>query len=125
VVLFAGVPAEAARPRRRLPFWPAALLPLAVFALQEYVEYALGHGQIPWTVAVQWPFLAGLALQLPFAAAAYLLARALLPPARALRFRVRARLRAVPLWMQLAVPVRAQAAGGSRRPRGPPLRSRT
>jgi hypothetical protein len=122
-VLVAGVAAEAPRPQRRLPFWPAALLPLALFAVQEHVEYALGHGHLAWELAAQWPFLAGLALQLPFAAAAYLLARGLLRLARALLAATPAATPVAPPLVPLTAPPRAQALGAGRRPRGPPLRS--
>jgi hypothetical protein len=55
----------------RLPRWAVALLPFATFALQEHLEYWAAHGRFPWALVLRWPFLAGLALQLPFAALAY------------------------------------------------------
>jgi hypothetical protein len=66
------------RRARRLPRVWAGVLPLLLFGVQEHLEYLLGHGRFPWLLALQWPFLAGLALQLPFALAAYLAARLLL-----------------------------------------------
>jgi hypothetical protein len=55
-----------------------AALPLVAFAIQEHVEYAIGHAAMPWTVAVHPTFALGLALQLPFAVLAYFAARCLL-----------------------------------------------
>jgi hypothetical protein len=55
-----------------------ALVPLAGFALQEHVERFAYDGQVPWTAAFEATFLVGLALQLPFAALAFVAARALL-----------------------------------------------
>jgi hypothetical protein len=54
-----------------------ALLPLASFTVQEHVERALAQGRLDIDVALAPAFLAGLLLQLPFAAAALLLAEAL------------------------------------------------
>jgi hypothetical protein len=70
---------DAARGRRSrpLPAWAFALLPLAAFALQEHLELWLYSGVVPWREAAAPTFLPGLALQLPFGAAAYLLARLL------------------------------------------------
>jgi len=71
---------DAARGRgvRSLPPWAFALLPALAFALQEYVERWLAWGFLPWHAAAEPTFLVGLALQLPFAALAYLAARLLL-----------------------------------------------
>jgi len=55
-----------------------AALPLVAFTIQEYVEYAIGHGAMSWTVAAHPAFAYGLALQLPFAVIAYLAARLVL-----------------------------------------------
>jgi hypothetical protein len=54
-----------------------ALLPLAAFAVQEHVERVLAHCRLDLGVALSPAFLAGLLLQLPFGAAALLLAEAL------------------------------------------------
>jgi hypothetical protein len=58
--------------------WPFLLLPLLAFALQEHLERILEAGSFPWDAGLEPTFLVGLALQLPFALAAYLCARALL-----------------------------------------------
>jgi hypothetical protein len=55
-----------------------AALPLVAFTIQEYVEYAIGHGAVSWTVAAHPAFAYGLALQLPFAVIAFLAARLVL-----------------------------------------------
>lgn len=60
--------------------WLFALLPPLAFAIQEHVE-RLAH---PALVVTEPTFLLGLALQLPFAALAWLLARAILGAADAL-----------------------------------------
>jgi hypothetical protein len=54
-----------------------ALLPLAAFVVQEHVERALATGGPQLDVVLSPSFLAGLLLQLPFGAAALLLADAL------------------------------------------------
>ena len=53
------------------------LLSPAAFVIQEHVERLVHTGQVPWTAALQPTFLVGLALQLPFALAALLIAWAL------------------------------------------------
>lgn len=66
----------------RPPLWLFALAPPLGFALQEHVERALHHDAL--LLAVLEPtFLAGLLLQLPFALAALLAARALFAAADA------------------------------------------
>jgi hypothetical protein len=61
----------------RMPAWAAGLIPLLGFTVQEHLERALGLGVVPWGTALEPVFLLGLALQLPFALAALVLARAL------------------------------------------------
>jgi hypothetical protein len=61
----------------------AALAP-AVFACQEHFERLFHEGVFPWAAALQPTFVVGLLLQLPFAAAVYLLARLLLRVVRSL-----------------------------------------
>jgi len=82
VVGFTGrVLADAGRADRP-PLWLFALAPPLGFALQEHAERALHHDTL--LLAVLEPtFLAGLLLQLPFALAALLAARALLAAADA------------------------------------------
>jgi hypothetical protein len=65
--------ARAPRPPLRL----FALLPPAGFAVQEHVERLVGTGGIPHDLVTEPTFLVGLALQLPFALVALLLAYAL------------------------------------------------
>jgi hypothetical protein len=65
-----------------------AILPVAVFALQEHFERLVHDGSFPTTLALQRTFLLGVALQLPFAVLAYLLARALLRAVSAIAGRV-------------------------------------
>ena len=113
--------ADAARGRRArpLPAWAFALLPLVGFAVQEHVERWLYSGVVPWHEALAPTFLPGLALELPFAALAYLAARLLLRTAerlgRALAPAAPPRPRAV---LPLPVPVAAVL------PPHPPLVSR-
>jgi hypothetical protein len=54
-----------------------ALLPPAGFAVQEHLERLVGTGAIPHDLVTEPTFLVGLALQLPFALVALLLAHAL------------------------------------------------
>ena len=111
---------------KSIPAWLIALVPLAGFTLQEHAERFAHSGDVPWAAALEATFIAGLALQLPFAALAFVAARALLRTVVAVvaalqkqqqpvgRNRVRSR---------RAVCVRAAAATGLSRslaPRGPP-----
>ena len=102
----------------------AALPPLA-FALQEHVESLVHSGTISG-VAEAPTFVVGLALQLPFALAAYVLARLLLEVAalvgRSLRTRTSPRAQRAPLRFPGAdLPaLTALAAIGSSPGRGPP-----
>jgi hypothetical protein len=92
-ILSLGVGAlDAARGRRArpLPAWAFALLPLAAFTLQEHLELWLYSGVVPWREVAAPTFLPGLLLQLPFAAAAYVLARLLLRAAERLGRALRA-----------------------------------
>jgi hypothetical protein len=66
------------RPPRAVPAWAFGLLPLAAFTLQEFLERWLALGGLPWWMVEQPTFRIGLLLQLPFACAAFLLARLLL-----------------------------------------------
>jgi len=63
--------------------WPVALVPLLGFALQEHLERLVSGGHLPLAAALEPTFLVGLALQLPFALAALLVARALAGAAEA------------------------------------------
>jgi hypothetical protein len=57
---------------------PYALLPPLAFTLQEHLERLAETGTFPLAAALEPTFLAGLALQAPFALAAWLAARVLL-----------------------------------------------
>jgi hypothetical protein len=74
----------AGRRGRALPPWLAGLLPLLGFALQEHLERALAGGTVPSGTVLEPVFLVGLVLQLPFALAALVVARALAAVADAL-----------------------------------------
>jgi hypothetical protein len=112
-VLLAGLALQAVSAFRGEPRRPATspvivLLPPVAFVTQEVTERFLHTGQIPWTVVLQPAFLIGLALQLPFALAALVLAWALESAARAVGIAL-----AFPphptLQVQIPVPVRVAA----------------
>ena len=54
-----------------------AALPLLAFALQEHLERYVHSGHLPWTAAFEPTFAIGIAVQLPFAFAALLVAEVL------------------------------------------------
>lgn len=92
-----AVDALSGRGSRRAPIWAFALLPPTAFVIQEHLEHALQHGALSSTLALEPVFLLGLVLQLPFAAAAYLAARAIVTVAVTLiRALARARPRLAP-----------------------------
>jgi hypothetical protein len=66
------------RARSRLPGWPVALIPPVGFFVQEHIERWIAANEFPVDAALEPAFLAGLALQLPFALAALLVARTVL-----------------------------------------------
>jgi len=74
-------------PSRRLLLLFVLLAPLG-FALQELVERLLTTGDLPYGAALEPTFLAGILIQLPFALAAFVVARALFAFARGLARRV-------------------------------------
>jgi hypothetical protein len=79
---------------------PFACVPPLAFVLLELLEAVLGDGSMPWDPDARRTFAAGLALQLPFALAGYLLARLLLrlsDGARGLIARMPSRLSRPPL----------------------------
>jgi hypothetical protein len=95
-VLLAALALRALAAFRDEPSRPAAsrslvLLPLIAFVVMEHVERLAYSGQMPWTVALEPSFLVGLALQLPFALAALLIACALELAARAVGLALAAR----------------------------------
>jgi hypothetical protein len=122
---------DAARGRgvRSLPPWAFALLPLAGFGLQEYIERWLAWDSFPWAAALEPTFLIGIALQLPFGALAFVVARVLLRTARRLGRRFarvsppRPRLAPSPQLVPAAQPLPPLPSLLSRRlgRRGPPL----
>lgn len=77
--------------QRPVPAWAFALLPLLCFSLQELIERWLAGSPVPWWMVLQPTFRVGLALQLPFALAALLLARLLLRAGTGAGARVRHR----------------------------------
>jgi hypothetical protein len=111
---------DAARGRRArpLPAWAFAVMPLAVFALQEHLELWLYTGVVPWREAAAPTFLPGLALQLPFGAAAYLAARLLLRAAERLG---RALASSPPPRPKLVAPPLAAPSPAPETPRATPL----
>jgi hypothetical protein len=129
--LVAAVATSAAARRRARPaaWWIVAVLPLLAFAIQEHVEYALGHGEVPWTLAAQPTFAVGLLLQLPFAAAAYIGARLLLRLAESVTVRFAptsfsdTRVQTVPAVAVDRRPARTRLPGDDRLNRGPPVAS--
>jgi hypothetical protein len=104
------------------PVWPFAAFALAAFAAQEHAERLVHTGDLPW-LATRPVFLLGLALQLPFALAAWLAARSLLRVRAAPRPRPPG-LPALGFSLQSAEPLPA-AAPARVRPaaRGPPSSS--
>jgi len=123
ILLLPALLAAAVAGRSRAPrAWPFAAAALSAFAIQEHVERLAHSGSFP--LLLDRPvFWVGLALQVPFALAAWLVARALLrvaagPPAR----------RAAPpagFARVVRAPVAADPRAAARRvstaPRGPPL----
>lgn len=68
--------------QRPMPALAFALLPLLAYTLQELTERWLAGSSWPWWMVLQPTFRVGLALQLPFALVAFLVARLLLRAAR-------------------------------------------
>lgn len=64
--------------------WPFAVVAPALFICQEHFERLFHDGAVPLGAVLATSFLTGLVLQLPFALAAYALARLLLNAARSL-----------------------------------------
>lgn len=86
---------------RAMPPWLAGLLPLAGFTLQEHLERALAADGSAWATGLEPVFLLGLLLQLPFALAALVAARALADAADAVAAREAPRSRVA---VRLALP---------------------
>jgi hypothetical protein len=64
--------------QRPVPAWAFALLPVLAFTLQEALERVLAGSSFPWWLVLQPTFQIGIALQLPIALIAYLIACLLL-----------------------------------------------
>ena len=77
-LLFAAADASRGRHVERLPAAAFALLPPVAFVLQEVLERSVHSGTFVWQAVEAPTFLPGLALQLPFALVAFLVARLLL-----------------------------------------------
>ena len=130
-LLLSAVDAARGRPTRALPPWAFALLPPLAFVLQELLERSLYVGTFAWQTVLAPTFAPGLALQLPFALAAYVAARLLLRAAECAR-RAFAPARppvhrappAVAATARVdALPVRGSALSRRQAERGPPLPS--
>ena len=119
----AAVDAARLRPARHAPAWSFALVAPATFVLQELLELSLHTGTFGWRALLAPTFLPGLLLQLPFAAAAYVVARVLLRAARRVGLAL-GRPRLAPLVDVAAVAVwlvpAARVATRGVRPRAPP-----
>lgn len=72
-----GIAAFRGEPRREAPPVAFATLPLLAFVVQEHLERYVHTGDLPWTAALEPTFAVGLAVQLPFAFVALLLAEVL------------------------------------------------
>lgn len=117
------------RESRPLPAWAFALLPIAGFTTQEFLERWLMGGGVPWWMVEQPTFRVGVALQLPFALLAYLAARVLLRVGHTIGRTLVGR--SLPALVGLSLPARPPARVFSRPSalqrgwsvRGPPLPS--
>jgi hypothetical protein len=92
-VLIAGIVlaiGDGVRGRARAPVavWPVALVPPLGFAVQEHLERVIELNALPPAVILEPTFVVGMALQLPLAAGALLLAHAVLACGHALGRRV-------------------------------------
>ncbi len=105
--------------RTRAPHpWTFGLLGAGGFAAMEHLE-RLGHGGVPWLLTNPL-FLLGLALQLPFALAAWWIARTLLALELPARGRPPRRARLVFGLLQTALAPVPATIRARPRPRGPP-----
>ena len=106
------------RPVRPLPAWAFAVLPVAAFVFQEYLERWLDWGFFPWYAGAQPTFLVGIALQVPFGLLAYLAVRFLLRSATSLGLRLA---RVPPPRLRLAPPALLVPVALSLTPHSSPL----
>jgi hypothetical protein len=109
------------------PPWAFAVMPPLAFAFQEFFERWLAGGGLPWWMVLQPTFRVGLALQLPFALLAYVVARLLLRVADGVGTALRRFVEAVrtssfsPVWSPCeVVPIRVPVLADGHPSRGPP-----
>lgn len=112
------------------PLWLFGVVPPFGFAVQEHLERLAATGAFPYAAALETTFVVGIVLQLPFAVAAYVAARALIALAVAVvkrrrvstrRWRV-ARQPALPQSVWLLVPAASALALGHGERAPPPCR---
>jgi hypothetical protein len=120
----AAADAARGRPARALPAWAFAILPPAVFVIQEVLELSLHTGSLNVHALLAPTFLPGLLLQLPLALVAYTAACFFLRGAERVG-RALAQPRTLPLLIQLliaptAAPLHARAVVAGCSSRGPP-----
>jgi hypothetical protein len=131
VALLASVAARVRGGRPlRVPVWLFALVPPLGFTAQEHLERLLHTGAFPHAAALEPTFAVGLLLQIPFALAAFLIARTLLALAVALVETLRAQPRPALVSLDLelrppivASPARASALALGYGQRAPPVRA--
>jgi hypothetical protein len=127
LALLAEVRATAAgRAATRPRLWMFGVVAPATFVVQEHLERVIADGAIPWETALQGTFVVGLLLQVPFALAAYALARLVLGVtgalARLLRRRPQPRLRPRVSWPRVpSTRLFSSALRTGLGARGPPL----
>lgn len=105
-------------PALRVAAWPFAVLPPLYFLLQEHLERWMHTGGFPLEAALEPTFVVGLALQLPFALVAFVVARAVLGLADRLG---RALASADPPRPTVATPLVGPRSRNAGRPRVPAL----
>ena len=115
-LMLQGAAAFRGEPRRAATSPLIVLLPPIAFVVQEITERLIHTGHVPWTLPLQPAFLFGLALQLPFALAALLVAWVLDSAARAVGRALSASPRLV-FQAFVPQPVRVAAAPAPGRPR--------
>jgi alkylated DNA nucleotide flippase Atl1 len=118
------------RPGAPVAPWVFALLPLAGFTVQEFLERSLAGSSLPWWFVLQPTYRVGLLLQLPVALVVYVLARLLLHVAERVARAISASPRRLlvgsmpPSWRVVeSETARAPLRSGSSLGRGPPARA--
>jgi hypothetical protein len=109
------------------PPWAFAVMPPLAFIFQEFFERWLAGGSLPWWMVLQPTFRVGLALQLPFALLAYVVARLLLRVADEVGTALRRLVEHVrtpgvsPVWSPFELaPLRVPVLASGQASRGPP-----